>query len=155
MSPLPGTRTHVHEEAFSASPERVFSILHTPSAIRKWWGATRAIVIPREGGLWAAIWGEEDEPDSITTATMSVFDPPRRIVFSNYSYAAKGAPLPFAAEFETEFTIRVAKDKSTILRVAQSGFPLDTGADEFYAACDRGWRDTFAGIRKYLGDGDE
>lgn len=152
MSTRPGTRTHVHEESFAASPERLFSILHMPSAIRKWWGATRAIVVPREGGLWAAIWGEEDEPDHITTATLSVFDPPRRIVLSNYLVVAKSGPLPFDADFETEFSIRVAKDKSSILRVAQAGFPMDACADEFYTACDRGWRDTFAGIRKYLGD---
>jgi uncharacterized protein YndB with AHSA1/START domain len=152
MSPRPGTRTHVHEESFPVPPERLFAILHTPSAIRKWWGATRAIVIPREGGLWAAIWGEEDAPDFITTATMSVFDPPRRILFSNYTYLARSGAPPFEPDFETEFTIRVAKDKSTVLRVAQSGFPMDSSADEFYAACDRGWRDTFAGIRKYLGE---
>jgi uncharacterized protein YndB with AHSA1/START domain len=152
MNNRPGTRTHVYEESFDVSPERLFSILHMPSAIRKSWGATRAIVIPREGGLWAAIWGEEDEPDYITTAILSVFDPPRRIVLSNYLYVAKSGPLPFDADFETEFSIRVAKDKSSILRVAQAGFPMDASADEFYSACDRGWRNTFAGIRKYLGD---
>jgi hypothetical protein len=27
---------------------------------------------------------------------------------------------------------------------------MDSAADEFYAGCERGWRDTFAGIRRYL-----
>jgi uncharacterized protein YndB with AHSA1/START domain len=148
MSP---TRTHVHEESFDDTPEHVFALLHTPSAIRKWWGASRAIVVPRTGGLWVAQWGSEDEPDFITSATMTVFDPPRRVVFGGYTHVAKSGPLPFEANFETEFTVRAGKDGRTILRVSQAGFPLDPVADEFYAACDRGWRDTFAGIRRYLG----
>lgn len=30
------TRSHAHEEVFPASPARVFSLLHTPNAIRGW-----------------------------------------------------------------------------------------------------------------------
>ena len=60
------TRKHVHEEIFPASVERLFTLLHTPSAIRRWWGAAHAIVVPETGGTWAAVWGEaEDDPDYI------------------------------------------------------------------------------------------
>src|SRR5262245_61935378 len=87
---LVATRKHTHEEVLPAPPERVFALLHTPSAIRSWWGAARAIVLPQEGGIWAAAWGaEEDAPDYVTTATLLVFDPPRRIVFGDYRYLSK------------------------------------------------------------------
>jgi len=144
------TRKHEHEEVFGASPEEVFALLHTPSAIREWWGASRAIVNPAPGGTWAAAWGEnEDLPDYITTAVMRVFDPPMRIVFGDYSYFAGNGPLPFDAPFVTEFSV-APHPEGTTLRVVQDGFPADPEADAFYDACGQGWRDTFKGIRNYL-----
>lgn len=146
------TRRHTHEEAFSASPERLFALLHTPSAIRGWWGAARAVVLPQAGGIWAAAWGEaEDDPDYITAATIRDFEPPRRMVLIDYRYRAKSGPLPFAAHFVTEFLIGPHAE-GAVLRVTQGGFPVDREADAFYAACEQGWRDTFAGIRKFLTD---
>jgi uncharacterized protein YndB with AHSA1/START domain len=144
------TRKHTHEEVFATTPERLFALLHTPSDIRGWWGAARAIVMPKEGGIWCAVWGaDEDDPDYITAAKLRVFDPPRRLVFADYQYAAKTGPLPFRAKFVTEFTVTPHAD-GAVLRVVQDGFPCESAADEFYAACERGWKDTFAGIRKYL-----
>ena len=99
------TRCHEHEITLNAQPDRVFALLHTPSAIRQWWGAARAVVIAKPGGTWAAAWGDdEDDPDYVTTATMTVFEPPSpvgRIVFENYEYVSKHGPLPFEAEFVT------------------------------------------------------
>ncbi|HUG28750.1 MAG TPA: SRPBCC domain-containing protein [Gemmatimonadales bacterium] len=144
------TKTHVHEEFFEASASRVFALLHTPSAIRQWWGATRAIVMPEAGGLWAAAWGpDEDAPDYMTSATMAVFDPPRRLVLSAYQYSAPSGPLPFDADFVTEFVVEPHVD-GVLLRVSQAGFPCTLEGERFYNACDQGWRDTFAGIRRFL-----
>lgn len=144
------TRTHTHEEVFPAPPDRVFALLHTPSAIREWWGASRAIVQPETGGVWAATWGEaEDDPEYVTSATLKVFEPPRRLVFADYRYTARSGPLPFEADFETEFTVEPHPEGAE-LRVSQAGFPCTPEGDEFYAACEKGWRETFAGIRRYL-----
>jgi uncharacterized protein YndB with AHSA1/START domain len=57
------TRKHIHEEIFDADPETVFALLHTPSAIRQWWGASHVIVNPKPGGVWVGVWGPEDSPD--------------------------------------------------------------------------------------------
>jgi uncharacterized protein YndB with AHSA1/START domain len=145
------TRKHEHEEVFSVSPERLFALLHTPSAIRGWWGAARAIVLAETGGVWAAAWGaDEDDPDYITTATIREFDPPRKMVLADYRYKARTGPLPFEADFVTEFLV-LPHEQGAILRVTQDGFPSGCKADAFYAACEQGWRDTLAGIRRYLG----
>lgn len=142
--------SHVHEETFEASPEELFELLHTPSAIRVWWSAARAIVMPKEGGTWMAAWGDdEDAPDYITAATFAVFDPPKRLVFANYAYDAKTGALPFEADFVTEFVVAPAAT-GTVLRVTQDGFPDSPAGEEFLKACEQGWRDTFAGIRRYL-----
>jgi hypothetical protein len=36
------------------------------------------------------------------------------------------------------------------LRVCQEGFPNDPIADEFYEGCERGWRETFESIRRFV-----
>jgi uncharacterized protein YndB with AHSA1/START domain len=144
------TRKHVHEEVFPASPERLFALLHTPSAIRSWWGVARAIVLAQPGGIWAATWGEgEDDPDYITVATIREFEPPCRMVLCNYRYRAKNGQLPFHAEFVTEIAV-MPHPTGAVLRVTQDGFPSGPEADAFYAGCEKGWRDTFAGIRRHL-----
>jgi len=143
-------RKHIHEEILPATPERVFSLLITPSAIRKWWSAYRAIVLAEPGGIWMAAWGkDEDAPDYVTAATIKIFEPPKRLVLGNYRYFAKSGPLPFQADFVTEFTVE-PRPNGTNLRVVQDGFPTDQAADEFYAGCEKGWRDTFQGIRRFL-----
>jgi len=146
------TRKHVHEIELPAKPERVFAILHTPSAIRAWWSAARAIVLAQEGGVWMAAWGEnEDDPDYITFATIKKFEPPQRLVLADYKYYAKSGPLPFQADFTTEFTIE-ARPLGSLLRVSQDGFPCEPIADAFYAGCEVGWRNTFEGIRRFLAE---
>lgn len=146
------TRTHVHQETFAAAPEELFALLVTPSAIRGWWGAARVIVMPEPDGIWAGAWGDdEDDPAYLTVATIREFDPPRRMVLADYRYRAADGPLPFEADFTTEFTVTAHPD-GAVLRVAQAGFPMGPEGDAFYAACDRGWRESFAGIRRYLAD---
>jgi hypothetical protein len=78
-----------------------------------------------------------------------VFDPPRRLVFADYQYRAKSGPLPFAADFRTEFTVE-PRGGGALLCVVQDGFPDDPIADDFFAACETGWRNTFESIRQYL-----
>ena len=143
-------RRHVHEESFRVAPEKMFAALHTPSAVRGWWGARTVVTIPEAGGYWTASWGEtEDDPDYVTGARLVEFEPPRRIVFGDYKYFAKSGPPPFEAAFLTTFEVEPHPD-GCLLRVTQDGFPDGPEADEFYAACGTGWRNTFAGIRQYL-----
>ena len=69
------TRKHIHEEEFSVSAEKMFEILHKTSAICVWWGASRAIVLPEENGIWTADWGEdEDNPDYIRSFVIKEFE---------------------------------------------------------------------------------
>jgi uncharacterized protein YndB with AHSA1/START domain len=146
------TRKHIHKEIFSIGLEKAFELLITPSAIREWWGADRAIVLPEKDGIWMAAWGKnEDAPDYVTAFTMSEYEPPNRILFTDAKYTAGGDKLPFDMDMSTEFLIS-AVDGGVEIRVIQDGFPLDATADEYYSACEKGWKDTFAGIRKFIDD---
>ncbi|MEW6210325.1 MAG: SRPBCC domain-containing protein [Acidobacteriota bacterium] len=142
-------RKHIHQIELPASPERVFEILRTPSAIRQWWQASRAIVIAEEGGAWAAAWGDEDDPDYATAAVIRVFDPPRRLSLTDVKYYARSTHPPFRGETTIDFIIE-RRPEGSRLRVIQDGFPADPTADEFYAACEAGWQKTFEGIRQFL-----
>lgn len=142
-------RGHHHEEEFPVSAGKMFEILHRPSAICAWWNASRAIVLPEENGIWAAAWGEDDAPDYITSFTIEIFDPPKRMRLADSKYFAKSGPPPFEAGLTTEFIIRPTSD-GCILSVTQDGFPADEIADEFYHLCEIGWKKTFDSIRKYL-----
>lgn len=145
------TRSHLHEERFDVTAEELFDLLVTPSAIRGWWGASTVIVRPEKGGIWTAAWGDEDDPDYVSTATLAEFDRPRKLTMKYGKYYAKTGALPFefAEDALTTFTIEATDDGCT-LRVEQTGFPDDPIADDFYAACEIGWKNTFEGMRKYL-----
>lgn len=145
------TRSQTRTVELNATPEEVFSLLVTPSMIREWWFASRAIVMAREGGAWTAAWGDdEDHPDYITAATIRVFDPPRHLVLADFRYYARTGPLPFRANFTTEFVVEPRPPRGALLRVVQDGFPTDPEADEFYEGCERGWRETFESVRRFV-----
>ena len=144
------SRTHVHEEYFEVDSATLFAALHTPSAIRTWWQAAAAIVVPEEGGRYLVSWGaEEDDPDYVVAASICAFEPGVRLVLGEHYYWAKGGPLPFEMKTKIEFVVRPL-DSGAALRVTQGGFPAGPEADEYFNACVKGWRDTFAGIRSYL-----
>ena len=54
-------------------------------------------------------------------------------MLTDYRYQAKDGPLPFQADFVTEFTV-TPRPQGCTLRVSQDGFPTDSvAADAFYA----------------------
>jgi hypothetical protein len=106
--------------------------------------------MPRQGGTWMAVWGdEEDSPDYITAAVIRVFDPPKRLIMGEFNYFAKSRSLPFEASLSVEFDVE-STSTGCLLRVIQTGFPDDPTADDFYKGCEVGWKDTFEGIRGYV-----
>ncbi len=146
-------RKHAHKEEFPVSTGEMFEILCRPTAICIWWGASRAIVLPKKEGIWTAAWGEDpDKPDYISAFTIEEYEPPRRILFTDAKYFSKSGDLPFEASISAEFIVE-PKDPGCTLEVIQDGFPADPIADDYYAACETGWKNTFEGIRKYLSEG--
>lgn len=144
------TRSITHSETFDTTQEELFRILHTPSAICKWWGCKSAIVVPEKGGFWAATWGDDmDAPDYTGFERISEFDPPHLLVMTDEEYYAKTGPLPFKADFNIRYEVTKA-DKGATLTVIHTGFPGEAAADDHYNGCIQGWKDTFAGIRKYF-----
>lgn len=133
------------------APQAAFDLLISPSAIRVWWSAARAVVMPRPGGLWVAAWGEdEDAPDYVSAARILVFQPPTRLRLGAFEYEARDGGPPFDTKaLETDWSVRPVAHGS-VLRVVQSGFPDGAEADRFYAACQQGWAATLDGIARFV-----
>ena len=131
----------------NATIEEVFDALLQPTSIMKWWGASQAIVIPENGGIYALTWGEDhDSPDYVTIASIAGMERPRTFGLVDYKYANKTGPMPFEADFSVRFTLE-QQDSGTRLTVLNDGFPQDAIADEFYAGCVQGWKDTLASFQ--------
>lgn len=142
--------TLVHEEWFPVTPDRLFALLHTPGAIRQWWGASRAIVVPEVGGVWTAAWGAvEDDPDCLTMARVEVFEPPRLLRLVNYQSRCRDGTTSGSGGVVTEFAIR-PDSGGAMLRLTQEGLSADEEREGVFATCGRNWRDTFTAIRYYL-----
>lgn len=144
------TRKHDARIELAVPVETAFQALITPSAIRAWWGACRAIVVAEPGGVWAAAWGvDEDAPEYVAAAKILTFEPPRRLALGEFVYFAHTGPLPFQANLTTEFNVEPAQ-QGAVLRVMQDGFPADPIADDFYAACETGWQVTLAQFKDFV-----
>ena len=147
------TRSILDQVRVNARPDRVFKALVTPSDICAWWSANTAIVFAEENGSWVASWGEDpDSPDYMTAAKLAVFEPPNRLVMTDFSYFSKEGPLPFEAKMETEFLIQ-EDNGGSVLSVCQTGFPSDSTADEFFGGCQTGWRNTLTSMANHLSRG--
>ncbi len=130
------------------APEVLFGILHRPRDICAWWSASSAIVIPRTGGLYAIAWGDLDDPDYVSSATIRTFESPQRLVLVDYQYYAKDGLLPIDADFVVTFEVEQRGAEGSLLRVTHDGFP--PGSEDFYARCVQGWADTCGGMQRHL-----
>ena len=128
----------------------VFESLITPSQILKWWGATTAIVLPENDGIYAVTWGSDiDDPDYRSISTIKEIIEPSKLHLVYGKYSSKFNSLPFEASLEVIFTLEQADDETDI-QVIQTGIPIDPIADEFYAGCVKGWRDTLSSFKKTI-----
>lgn len=142
-------RRQTLEEPFGISPERMFEILTTPSAIRSWWGASTALVDARAGGSWVTAWGEgENDSEYVNFFQILEFEPPSRILLGGGKYTS-GANWPITTNITTELIIE-PQPSGCVLRIIQDSSPADPLLDDYFDACVAGWQNSFEGIRNYV-----
>ena len=143
------TRREVLAEPFGVTPERMFEVLTSPSAIRSWWGATSVVIDARKGGSWVTGWGEGDkENDYVNSFVIVEYDPPRRMLLGSGKYYT-GTNWPIKTNMTTEFLIE-PQPEGCILKIVQELDPPDALLDDYFDACVAGWQNSFEGIRNYL-----
>ncbi|MGW1455803.1 SRPBCC family protein [Salegentibacter agarivorans] len=129
---------------------KVFNALITPNLIKEWWGASQAIVVPDEDGVFALSWGENpDKADYIAAAKISEFKPHVKLTLSDYTYLADNEYLPFKAKFKVKFRIH-CETKYCVLKLEHSGFPNKSEADQFYSDCESGWEENLESLKNLV-----
>ncbi len=142
-------RREVLEELFGVSPERMFEVLTSPRAIRGWFGASTAIIDPREGGSWITAFGEgEHDSHFVSSFGILKFEPPNRLVLGAGKLHTESG-WPIATPMTTEFLIE-PQPMGCNLRIIQELSPHDPLLDDYFDACIAGWQNSFEGIRNYL-----
>ena len=144
------TRSITHTISIQASQAEVFNALIAPSMIKRWWGASSAVILAEPGGIYALTWGEdEDNPDYITVARINRFEPPVALGLDHYQYRSKDGLLPFDNDLPVLFEL--STDAGTcVLTVRQVGFPTDADTDMYYEGCVKGWAETLEGIQNVV-----
>ncbi len=138
------------EILINSSEDQVFQALITPSKIRSWWQADRAIILPKKNGIYVIAWGEkEDQPDFITAGTIKEYSPNKRLLLADFDYFSSAGPLPFEAKFEILFTL-TGNGTTSNLTVLQTGIPDLAAADEYFEGCLKGWTDTLNSLKKVV-----
>lgn len=143
-------RTISCKEIFSCTPQALFDALHTPSSVRAWWHADRIIVIPREGGVFTAAWGEhEDDPIHVSSGTYEVFAPPHKIVMVDLKYYAQTGPSMPDAPISITYDISPHPEGAQ-LKLTHAGFPEEGEGDAYFEGCVQGWKMSLDSLRSYL-----
>ena len=143
------TRRQIIEEPFGITPERMFKVLTTPSAIRSWWGASTVVIDPRKGGSWVTGVGDGNvNAEFVNSFEILEFDPPHRMLLGAGKYFA-GNNWPIVTNMTTEFVVEPVP-AGCILRIVQELSPADPLLEDFFDACVMGWQNSFEGIRNYL-----
>jgi hypothetical protein len=142
-------RRHELAEPFGVSPERMFEILITPSAIRDWYGASKVVVEARKGGSWITSWGESDKDfEHVNSFEILEFDPPRRMLFGSGKYFVEDR-WPIVTDITTDLLIE-PQPAGCLFRIIQELDPADPLLDDYFDACIAGWQNAFDGIRNYI-----
>jgi uncharacterized protein YndB with AHSA1/START domain len=149
LRPESGKRREELQEPFGISPERMFEVLTTPSAIRDWWGASTVVIDPRKGGSWVTAWGDgETDSEYVNSFEILEFDPPKRMLLGRGKYIS-GANWPIVTNMTTELVVE-RQPAGCSLRIVQELSPAEPLLDDFFDACVAGWQNSFEGIRNYL-----
>jgi len=136
-------------EPFGVSPERMFKILITPTAVRGWFGASTAIIDPREGGSWVAAFGAgARDTEFVSSFAILKFDPPKRMLLGSGKLFTENK-WPIVTNMTTDLIIEPHASGCTF-RIIQELDPYDELLDDYFDACVAGWQNSFEGIRNYL-----
>jgi uncharacterized protein YndB with AHSA1/START domain len=128
------------------TPEQVWDAIATANGITAW--MMRTELEEREGGRVVFHMGE----DMSSPGTVTGWDPPRRLVYSEPEWAKLGGHDPATVTpLVSEFLVEATSGGSCVVRVVSSAF--GSGADweqEFVQEMAQGWIPMFDHLRLYL-----
>lgn len=137
-------------EPFNVSADVMFAALTTASAIRHWWGASRAFVDPTVGGTWATTYGfGEGGAEFVNSYKLLEIHPPKGFVLGDGVLLTEDSEFPQPMGTRTEFIIEDIPNGCMlrIIHILEDEDMVDE--DEFESTADA-WKNTFEGLRRYF-----
>ena len=135
-------RRYVEVQAeLPGTPEDVWQAIATGPGISSWFVPSQ--VDERLGGAAVLNFG----PGMESTATITAWEPPRRLALENREDLGPGSPT-----VATEWTIESRSGGTCVVRVVHSWFATSDDWDEQYEGVEQGWPDFFRILRIYLTD---
>lgn len=127
---------------------KVFKALTDPGLIKKWWGASQAIVVPDENGIYALSWGTDpNTPDHITTARINEYKPYVKLSLKNFTRflpsrdEQTGTDLRFKIDCQSNYCI---------LKVEHLGFPEKKNAVELFEYWNKEWDRILSSLKQVV-----
>jgi len=131
-----------------ASAARVLEAFLDAELMKQWWGATRALVEPRKGGIWAAAWGEPGQGYRyVVSGVVKSLKPAKRLKLDPLVYFNWERPV--LGPMRLGISVR-EKDGLTRVSVRQDGYGDGPDWDWYYEAVVKGWRDALANLKEFL-----
>ncbi|MGE5106871.1 MAG: SRPBCC family protein [Sphingobacteriales bacterium] len=132
-----------------ASPLRIIQAFLDAEDLRRWWGVARSLVQQKPGGLWVMAW--EVTTSGMKYVTSGVIetihaDGYLKITHLVYLHPQKHILGPM----EMEITVQAISEKSSIIRVEQSGYLHGGDWDWYYESSNEGFAYTLNLLKEYL-----
>jgi uncharacterized protein YndB with AHSA1/START domain len=131
-----------------ASAARVLEAFLDPELMKQWWGATRARVEPRRGGIWAAAWGEPGQGYRyVVSGVVKSLKPAKRLTLDPLVYF--NFERPVLGPMRLLVSLR-ERGGLTHVAVRQEGYGEGPDWDWYYQAVVKGWKDALANLKEFL-----
>ena len=116
--------------------------------LQAWWGVDRALVEPREGGLYILTWGSTDHGFRyVTTGIIGLYRPGHSLRIDQYAYLSPARPILGPMRL----TVQVHEGEGeTHLDVIQDGYRDGTDWNWYYDAVHKAWPIALRDLRSYL-----
>ena len=137
---------------FAAPRELVFEAWIETSKVKQWWGcaectSVRSEIEPKVGGAYNHHMMIEGVPDEVPGfATLTEYDPPKRLAYSSASPAGPDAPpMTVTVDF-------AAVDGGTLVRLTHAGIPdmKVPGDVELRTIVQGGWTAAFGKLDTFM-----
>jgi uncharacterized protein YndB with AHSA1/START domain len=136
-----------HSVLIRAPREKVWAALTTPQGLDGWWGTRGSEINLRPGGKltlpWRD-WGAEGDINMDRNGIVLEVDPPKRLVFE----WGDNTEATTTVEFDLE-----ERDRGTLLRVREFGFPPTAKGRESFGSNSLGWGEVSTLLKFYVEHG--
>jgi hypothetical protein len=139
-----------HSIEIHCSPNRALEAFISEKDLQNWWQASKALVQPHPGGIYALVW-QLGAPDIkyVTTGLIRFYIPGRELLVNNMTYINHDKRQVLAPMEMYVTTVRTG-DQSCLIKLLQTGFLSGGDWDWYYEAVNQGWPHALGLLKQYL-----